>query len=637
MRRLAAAGVIAAGAVAASGQGREGEGRAPPPPPQVLLGARAEALRTNLRVHPTVVIVGSETDYARLIGAWSLSVRFPILIDDGSDRAREDIARFVRAFGPERVVRWAAEAGAPPLPEDIGERQRTLESVVFASWGATDGGSLEGVWAQTHFSPFGVVVASARDHAWTAGVALAAGRGQPIIWTNTTPRPVGGVMSADALAALTMTIETGLESLERPDGWRGLGDGVEAVTLCLNQPSRLRIDGSEVALTDRIGRHGDGARWGWCGMVFGDGPRAAYRAMCALFLTPSSALLFDGYRPGFAPPFELQPAAEILQKAGWKVEMNAPPHGGVEQWRQRTRFALSTDFVHVNSSGMAPWFDLTPGRARASDVPALARPAAVHFIHSFSAQYADDVNTVAGRWLENGAYAYLGSMAEPMLGAFVPARALVTRLLLRAPLGVAVRQDDAALWRLNYFGDPLIVFGPAAPRLEGELDLPGAAPLDEAMGAALREKRLGAAAAGLVMLGRDADAARLARAALDEGALDAETARVVLPAAHRQRDSALFVSLFAAMEKPDRLRAEHADLLWAVARAEIQSTNDQRLLMHLRETVRAATAEEDAALLAPSLARVFGVGAARSLIAELTESATDERVRQRLVELGRNY
>ena len=79
---------------------------------------------------PTVVIVPGGDSYIEAIAQWTPQARFPVLIDDGSARAREDIARFVRAFKPPQVVRWerAGEAAATT-------RER-IEGAVRAVWSA---------------------------------------------------------------------------------------------------------------------------------------------------------------------------------------------------------------------------------------------------------------------------------------------------------------------------------------------------------------------------------------------------------------------------------------------------------------------------------------------------------------------
>jgi len=60
----------------------------------------------------------------------------------------------------------------------------------------------------------------------------------------------------------------------------------------------------------------------------------------------------------------------------------------------------------------------------------------VHFIHSWSAVTPDDRNTVGGRWLSNGVYAYVGSVDEPYVQAFVTPH----HLQILTPFLIAARQ-----------------------------------------------------------------------------------------------------------------------------------------------------------------------------------------------------
>lgn len=607
-------------------------------PPQVLLGRRAEVLRLSLKVRPTVVIVTGRDDFVRAVARWSLAERFPILIDDGSDSAREDIGRFVRAFEPENVLRWTS--GAPEgdrLPEAPDEFRLAIETAARLSWGARTTEELATVWEQTQFSPFGVVVASPADPAWTAALALSAGRGQPIIWLDTKPGSVSQFISEEQAAALDTTLSGRLNDLGL--AWRSIGDQIDSLTLCLNHGVNINTAGGRLALTDYLARGPDRSRVAWAGVVHGDEARAAYRAMCSLFLQPRRAWFFDGYKQDFAPPYSLPTAAKTLNDAGFEVSTNTPPHGGVSHWRARTAFGVPFDFIHINSSGNADFFDLTPGRAFASDVPFLSRPAMVCMIHSFSVQQAANPDTIGGRWLENGAYCYYGSMDEPFLNAFVPAAHVVNRLVIGAPFAAAVRIEDQRVWKLNVFGDPLATLGRPAPRHEDPLALDGAENVDALMRAALREKRLVDAATALILLGRDEVLARLCRAALAESnpSVTPELALIALPAAFREKDSELFLSLYALLTPKQQKDRFIADMLWSATRAELASTSDERLLNFLRLTIREESMCDDAEVLAPALKRIYGVEAARSLYGGLLMRAKADNVRERLQKEAARY
>src|SRR5271157_3305246 len=96
-----------------------------------------------------------------------------------------------------------------------------------------------------------------------------------------------------------------------------------------------------------------------------------------------------------------------------------------------------------------------------ADLPR-GRPTAVSIIHSFSAADPFDPSTLAGRWLENGAYVYYGSMNEPYLHAFRCPKLVAELVAVEMPLSAALRQGEHELfgrpWRLVYLGDPLYQF-----------------------------------------------------------------------------------------------------------------------------------------------------------------------------------
>ena len=80
-------------------------------------------------------------------------------------------------------------------------------------------------------------------------------------------------------------------------------------------------------------------------------------------------------------------------------------------------------------------------------------------IHSFSAADPTDPQTIAGRWLAQGAFVYFGSVNEPYLLAFRPPRLVAELMSAGVPLVAALRQGELELfgfpWRLVYLGDPL--------------------------------------------------------------------------------------------------------------------------------------------------------------------------------------
>lgn len=603
---------------------------------QVMLGLRVDAVRLAAAQVATVVIVNDAPSYLDAIAGWTPAARYPVLIDDGTFESRENIARFVRAFAPARVVRWSSLLKPRPRPVQFNAVDPAdVVACVARAWGVPEGprdaAALLARYKELNHVPPGLVVAAGDDGAWTAAVALAAGRGQIVAFIPT-PRVVGSAMSIQQADALETAIESEAERTGLP--WKGLGDGLDAVTICQNTPARIERGNESLALTDRIGRRGEGdstERWAWCGQVFGSPQESAYRAMCALFIQPTRAWLFNGYpkEPGF-DAYAVRPAEDLFRRVGLPVDSIDGANQSADAWRALAARANPADLLMVTTKGMAEWFDLNPGQCRAGDVPILERPAAVYVVHSFSAARADDRRTIAGRFLANGAFAYVGSVHEPFLGAFIPPRVLAGRLLSQCPLGGAVRLDAGPVWKIAVFGDPLYTLGLPVRRTDDPPPLDGAA----AVGADLRDLLTGPSPheglRTLVLLGRDEDAARFACAVLESQpdrvspafALDA-----VMPVfrSGRTREVAAFV---ARLDRAGAALPAVRDALWLSAFPRLNAP-DETLLKAMRATLRPEWegATRDAADLARAWARAYGVESAAGMLAAL-RSETEEGMRR---------
>lgn len=673
---------------------------APPPPqdkpagttqpvPQVRLGLRVENVRRRLGVIPTLVIVPDGRSYLAAIRSWTLSSPpapvkdaaadaaapppgaplfgsyFPVLIDDGSWQAREDIARFVRAFQPAAVVRWTSPATPPGSPV----READIEQSLSAAWGEPNPAKLLDRWALLKLKPVGIVAASADDPAWTAALALAAGHGQPIAWVKA-PRGVDERFSMEQCDQLAESIEAACARTGY--SWDTLGDQLDAVTICLNSPDAIQLpkgDSREMlAVTDIIGRARDGgrkARWAWTGHVFGTEPRAAYAAMCALFLQQRSAWLFDGYED--SPPWSLwdvTPAAEDLRKAGFTCAVDDKGGQGDDDWRRRIAGSapvLSADpqtppggiaagLIAVNTKGYPDSFELRPGVCKTTDVPLLTLPSMVHFVHSWSAHQVGDRRVIAGRFIAGGAYAYAGAVNEPTLQAFVQTPLMVRRLLAGAPWGVAVRLDDAPPWKVTVIGDPLIMLGPMATRVTTPLPLTGVLDLTSTMAAALKARHLSAGIADLVLLGRDADAASLIRAILSDKPeeMTPELAAAGVMSVYRSPwpvkggvptdpPRHVFIArLVKTMGQSVRATPEVLDALWQGAYPSLASL-PQETIDVLKLNLRPEQLARDAIDLAQAIRRRDGAPAARTYLSTVRAETTEETWHKQLDEAMKSF
>ena len=397
------------------------------------------------------------------VATWDRAHWFPVLIDEP-----ESNLRFIKAFRPARVVRMPAVAA--PMPGG-----RTWEAAVEAVASSRKPGADDPIDAGLGPTPPGVVLSNPESGALAGAVALAAGRFQPLLrWkppieTKSVPK------REDVLPSLLIDLERTLGA-EVPNYGR-LGDDCDFLTIAGDYPDRYEVnDGDQpgaYALDDLIGRRLDDAtRWAFVGRILGGPSESCYSAMCALFLQPESALLFDGYagRKGEWAPYGLKPAAEILRGRLDATLLDAASDVDLEGWRNAFAAPHRYGFVLANSSGGPNKFRLADKTAGlTADVP-IGPPVFVSMIHSFSAARPEDVATIAGRWRANGAYLYLGSINEPYLQSFRAPALLVNLLTRGVPVAAAARKllnEDVfgKPWRLIVLGDPLYRLDPEAARV----------------------------------------------------------------------------------------------------------------------------------------------------------------------------
>lgn len=572
-------------------------------PPQLRLGQRVDAIRQHAAAVTTLVLVRDAASYREAIAAWRPTARFPVLIDDGTSVGRDQIALFARTFKPTKVVYWGGEAeGAYEAAGFARAEPGELAACVARAWGlekenATDE-ALLAHWKGAGYAPPGIVVVGFDDPAWTGGLALAAGRGQPLVFVKAR-QGVDATIGKDEAGALVQAIEAGAASTGL--SWNGLGDEIDAVTLCLNTPNRYAGDKEFLAMTDRVGRLGagevPGQRWAWAGQVFGTPSRSAYQAMCSLFLMPEAAFLFDGYPAGEPwSHFDATRAGEPLKQRGFVPEVMDLPRGSAHDWRVRGARAVEAGLVFVNTKGNDDFFDLQPGQCKPGDVPILGRPAAATIVHSWSATNAGNRDRLGGRFLERGVFAYAGSVHEPFLGAFVPTPQLTARLAAGVPFGVAVRNDPSKWWKIAVLGDPLYTLGPPARRVEAGVALEGARDILTGLRERLVAKEFGKAFEALSLAGRDAEVARLAEAILGskDQTLDPAGARQSVMPLMRAGLNHLVWKAYARMSAADQQDPMLRDALWLSVYPLLDGRPEDALLDVLTRNVRGYQGWRDA-------------------------------------------
>lgn len=601
-----------------------------PLPAPLILARRVDGVRAFAKLSNAVVIVRDSASYLDAIGHWTISNRFPVLIDDGTDSARENIARFVRGFQPAKVVRYAMKDAAPGFPPtmSIGDLQTTTARAWDVPKEHASLALLQQRWLQLKFEPPGMVLMQENDPAWTAAVALAAGRGQLIVGV-TCP---GGVDGAFNLADADELERTAAAAAEASGyAWRTLGDAIDAITLCINCPDKLDTGkpGEFFAITDRLGRDGrgieDGHRWAWCGHIFGNAQEAAYRAMCSLFISTHRAWVFDGYPVGEPWSFwDGTKAAKILREVGLTADLDDAPRQGAHDWRVRTARAVNAELILVNTKGNCDFFDLEPGRCFPGDVPVLNVPAAVHFVHSWSAQFPQARGTVGGRWLERGAFCYAGSVNEPYLQAFLPTPSVAGRLVSGAPFGAAVRQDNGKLWKVTTLGDPLFVTGKDIPRVD-TLPLENTQEVGDGLRELLKAGKFEEAMTTLTLLGKDTEAAELVESLIKTkpDAVTPAVAALGVPALFRAGHNQGVVRIFDKLgdRRTDPILR---DMLWLAA-YPLLGAPDEPLLRTLHNTIRADAAGRDATVLAAAWERKNGRSSMDAMLADLRRGLTPDQ------------
>ncbi len=415
------------------------------------------------QVVDVVCLVPDVSTFLEAIKAWDSGHYFPILLDDV-----EYSFKFIRAFRPARIVRFPGKGKA-------GNPERLWQSALSSIAETRDGPKIDSAPVlrgdatpkSLGPTPPGVVLSHPDSRSLAGAVALAAGRFQPLLKWETSPKRYGDIPTLAEAKSFASTIETLLKgqglSFDR------LGDDCDFVTLAGDYPYRYDEKGQNNAFDDLILRSSaDQSRWGYAGRLTGEPVESLYRAMCSLFLRPDSTVMFNTYADSEPPwsRFATLPAARLGPPNS--VTLRAGDRAGLDAWHQQFDPLNRAGLLLINSSGGSMTFriDAQGNHAHTSDIPE-SGSVAVHMIHSFSAEQPENPDTLAGRWLANGAYIYYGSVNEPYLESFRTPALLATLLSENMPMAAACRKTHVEAfgqpWRLMYFGDPLFRTKPGRP------------------------------------------------------------------------------------------------------------------------------------------------------------------------------
>ena len=410
------------------------------------LGEKIIRLRQVIPTEKKVILVPDEATFLSAIQQWNLKRRYPILIEDD-----HYTPRFLNRFQPKEVIRLSS------IAEVSLNREETMRKAVAAAW-ETEIETLSQTWEDLGWKPPGVVITSINDSASVAAVALAADRGQPLLFLDEYFGGVNQTLNPESWQQLNQQVNelvhnTGYE-------YQTLGDTIDTITLARSLPVKYQSpeDGNLLAVTDGLGRNEDGSRYAIAGWIYGTPERAVYQAMSAIFLPTETALLYDSYpKTESWKEYHFQEALSILERKDLKFKHIEHPSASQETWQEITNQSWDYDLTFINSRGGKAKFAVGNGDASVKEIPELNIPMTMHMIHSFSATTPNDINTIAGRWLNNGVYAYVGAVDEPYVSGFVPPKYVISQLALNVPFLVASRYSNSPTWKVTTIGDPLMV------------------------------------------------------------------------------------------------------------------------------------------------------------------------------------
>nr|MCU0689202.1 hypothetical protein [Phycisphaerales bacterium] len=694
---------------------------AEPPPLEEVFGKRVRAVRAPLpNGQPVpVVIVGSAalaTD--AITQLWSKGQVIPVLIDDGTPAAREDIARFVRGItsvtaSSPILINWTGQGDAT-LPAERAARDSAMQAKLATIWSAASSEAYLEALAKRADSagpgPLGVVAYDPMDDAAPAALALAAYYGQVLVPVTRPVGPVGETWPVAKVDSISGAITDRLDALKL--SYIAMGDQIDALTLVMNADMRVEVkgeivfeppfvgrSGESIALTDLLGRQRSPQRqrWAYSAQLPGSASRAMYRAMSSLFIGrqlgrittaggPGAAVV-DSYEMGTGwSEFDARGTVTVLEAFLGRdnVRNINSPQFALDEWRavlaggltprrnplrltNQTGGGLEAAWINVNTMGNWDFFSFKPGNAEPGDIPMLRVPSIVYFVHSWSLQLGSQPEAVGGRWLDRGAYAYVGSVHEPFLPAFVPPRVVAARQLGGWTWAAANRHIMAPAlgpWRVQVVGDALMTTADpaakAAPRVMPQDVLTtlgaGAERIDEATRARVRAKDFDAASRLLILQGRDGDAVRVARALLAEAAAPApgaaegstpeakpdakpapKPAPAITPAmaeamalaAFRTGDSETMVQLAMLAPATGEVPNELADAIWQGLWPKLENLTPEEARL-LAANVRLWNIGRDAFEAGKAIAPVDGLSAAQSLIDRAISRTTRPEVVKRL-------
>jgi len=601
---------------------------------QIQLGARVAGLASQLPRLDVVVLVPDLATWIDEVRRWGSRGTWPVLIED--DRFTPI---FLRKFAPRQLVRRASVG--EDVPESAAARRALAREIQNSFWRpaseADDSLSTATIYRNLGWRPPGIVATDFGDPAWPAALVLAMLRGQLLVDLPGDFGAPNGSIDEPEFVSLDRTVTGFFESSGW--NWKALGDDLDALTVCRSLPVRVRMPRSPeqlpmipnlnvdrqrtpLALTDLLCRNADGSRYAVCGWIFGSEIRSIYMAMCSLFIDRDSIGLVDGYdgrRGGtmYAHSNTEEVLSALSYESGFQGQGEQTSRAN---WLPLMSGGVPSDVLFVNSSGQAGFMEMASGtRLQAADLPALKHPLALYLIHSFSLFAPQTPNSIGGRWLDRGVYAYVGSCNEPMLGAFRPASHIIRQISLFVPFIVAARLDEGEFskpWRVVTIGDPLmLVEQPSLRRINtleamvevDEVDVDVRPDLVRRLRA--EEDVTPGMLRDLHLLGQDELATGLWTNLGDDAT--PEHARAFLPVLFERGVTGDYRKAFALAGEP---AGEAREMLWTLHGGRCDNLRNPSDVSLFERNLRVDMMAQDLEALMPSIVRTRGQGSQRAAV-----------------------
>lgn len=432
---------------------------------------RRQQLYQMREVENTVYIVPDIKTYLYYVSLWDEGKIYPILLEGSKLNDK-----FIEAFKPDEVKSVRSVVLGGTVDEAM------LYRALYTSWNSEDllsevktnysKDNIKEFFDNSGHIPLGIVLFDLNSGEMAGGLALASSRLQafdmlPYVAKNEK------VVNATKMRDLKDKVDTSIMSWGYP--YKGLLDGIDYITIAGDFPYaydyKQTTSPGRYALDDALCRDEQNKRNAYVGRLIGDFNESIYQGMCAIFLQPEDILFFNAYDDkGTWLNYRTDYPAGMLS-ASFNVTNIDKGEATLTRWQILNEEKGNIyDLVFVNSSGGPSDWNLTGSQAKVEDIPESV-PAIVLYTHSNSAADPYNKDTIAGRWLENGAYIYFGSVSEPYVQSFNAPSEITADLLFGRPLSQCLRKDSGSWsspWKLMFIGDPMYGLSPKAPRIINE-------------------------------------------------------------------------------------------------------------------------------------------------------------------------